>query len=127
MEKYRLYFAHISRLNESIAEVIFDKGICISIEMMEEIEMFLCDIFKNDFGVLVNKIYPYTYSPGAKLIMGSMERMKSIASVFYNTEGAASTQDIINRRTADKLNVKQFNGLELGRQQAFDWLLNELT
>jgi len=106
--------------------VIFDNGIDVSIEMMEEIEAVACGIFNDDFGVIVNKIYPYTYCPGATLILGSMERMKAIASINYSQEGAEITQDIVNKRRTDRLNIKPFNGLELGRQQAIDWLLNEL-
>ncbi|TWX56957.1 hypothetical protein [Colwellia hornerae] len=127
MEKHRLNFAQVNLLNESIAEVIFDKGIDISIEMMEEIETIFCAFFKTDFGVIVNKIYPYTYSLEAQLSMGSLVHMKSIASINYSKEGVANTQDIINKRNNDKLNVKQFNGLELGRQQALKWLQKELA
>ena len=126
MEKYRLSFVQINVLTDCIAEVIFDKNIHISIEMMEEAEIFICGIFKNNFGVIVNKLFPYTYSQGTKLNMGSRERMKAIASINYNKKGATITQDVINTRTIDKLNIKQFNGLELGRQQAFDWLLIKL-
>jgi DUF4097 and DUF4098 domain-containing protein YvlB len=53
--------------------------------------------------------------------------MKSIASINYSKEGVANTEDIINKRSNDKLNVKQFNGLELGRQQALKWLQKELA
>jgi hypothetical protein len=127
MENHRLSFAQINFLDKSIAEVIFDKGIYISIEMMEEIEIFIGSTLKADFGVIVNKIYPYTYSLEAKLIMGSMDRLKSIASINYSKEGVDSTQDIINKRANDKLNIKQFNGLELGRQQALIWLRKDLA
>lgn len=127
MEKHRLSFVQINLLNEKIAEVIFDKGVYISIEMMEEIETFFCTFFKTDFGVIVNKIYPYTYSLEAQLTMGSLIHMKSIASINYSKEGVANTEDIINKRSNDKLNIKQFNGLELGRQQALKWLQKELA
>jgi hypothetical protein len=127
MENHRLSFAQINLLDQSIAEVIFDKNIYISIEMIEEIETFICNFFVNDFGVIVNRIYPYSYSIEAKLTLGSMERMKSIASINYTKEAADSTQDIISKRTKDRLNIKQFNGLELGRQQALEWLIKDLA
>jgi len=127
MKKYRLSFAQINVVDDCIAEVIFDKAIDVSIEMMEEIETFACGIFNDDFGVIVNKIYPYTYCPGATLTLGSMERMKAIASINYIKEGTAITQDIVHKRRVDMLNIKPFNGLALGRQQAIDWLLNELA
>jgi len=127
MEKYRLSFAQINIINDCIAEVIFDEGIDISIEMMEEVEILISNFFKNNFGIIVNKIYSYTYSLGATLNMGSMERMKSIAVINYTKEGIAITQDIVNIRATDKLNIKQFHGLELGWQLAFDWLLKDLA
>ena len=125
MEKYRLSFAHVNVLDTHIAEVICDKNIEVTMEMIEEVEVFLCDFFVNDFGVLINKIHPYTYSFGAKLTLGSRERMKAIASVNYTDIAQAITQDIINIRSTDNLNIKQFSGLELGRQQAFEWLQEE--
>lgn len=127
MENHRLNFAQINLLDKSIAEVVFDKGIYISIEMIEEIESFICNAFKTDFGVIVNKIYPYSYSLEAKLTLGSMERMKSIASINYTKEGVESTQDIINKRAKDKLNIRNFNGLDLGRQKAIAWLVKDLS
>jgi hypothetical protein len=127
MENHRLNFAQINLLDKSIAEVVFDKGIYISIEMIEEIESFICNAFKTDFGVIVNKIYPYSYSLEAKLTLGSMERMKSIASINYTKEGVESTQDIINKRAKDKLNIRNFNGLDLGRQKAIAWLVKDLA
>jgi hypothetical protein len=127
MENHRLSFAQINLLDKSIAEVIFDKDIYISIEMIEEIETFICDFFESDFGVIVNRIYPYTYSLEAKLTLGSIERLKSIASINYTKEGVDSTQDIISKRSKDRLNIKQFNGLELGRQRALKWLVKDLA
>ena len=127
MEKHRLSFAKVNILNDCIAEVSFDKGIEVSIEMMENIETFVCGKFDQDFGVLVNKLYPFSYSLEAKLNLGSMEQMKAIASVNYNEDASAVTQNIIEVRTTDQLNIKSFNGLELGWQQAHAWLIQELT
>jgi len=127
MKKHRLSFAQINILDEYIAEVIIDKDTYISLEMMEEFETFVCNIFNNNFGIIVNKIYPYTYSLEVKLSLGSVKRIKSIASIHYSKEDAITVRDIINMRAIDKLNIKQFNGLELGRQQAFNWLLQDLA
>ena len=51
MEKYRLSFAHVNVLDTHIAEVICDKNIEVTMEMIEEVEVFLCDFFVNDFYV----------------------------------------------------------------------------
>ena len=126
MEKYRLSFCTVNIMTDNIAEVIIDDNIEVSIEMVEEHEKFLCSVFKGDFGVLDNKINTYSYSLEAKLIMGSVVRMKAIDSDFYSSQGMQSTQDIMERRSMDSLNLKLFSGYELGWQQAYDWLTLEL-
>jgi len=126
MEKYRLSFCTVNIMADNIAEVIIDDNIEVSMEMVEEHDKFLCSMFRGDFGVLVNKINTYSYSLEAKLIMGSLVRMKAIASVFYSSQGMQSTQNIMEKRAMDSLNLKLFSGYELGWQQAYDWLILEL-
>jgi len=126
MKKYRLSFCTVNIMTDYIAEVIIDDNIEVSMEMVEEHDKFLCSVFKGDFGVLVNKINTYSYSLEAKLIMGSVVRMKAIASVFYSSQGIQSTQNIMEKRSMDSLNLKLFSGYELGWQQAYDWLMLEL-
>jgi len=126
MEKYRLSFCTVNILADNIAEVIIDDNTEVSMEMVEEHDKFLCSMFRGDFGVLVNKINTYSYSLEAKLIMGSLVRMKAIASVFYSSQGMQSTQNIMEKRAMDSLNLKLFSGYELGWQQAYDWLVLEL-
>lgn len=126
METYRLSFCTVNILTDNIAEVIIDDNIEVSMEMVEEHDKFLCSVFKGNFGVLVNKINTYSYSLEAKFIMGSVVRMKAIASVFYSSQGMKSTQNIIEKRSMDSLNLKLFSGYELGWQQAYDWLMLEL-
>jgi len=126
MNKYQLSFCTINKLTDNIAEVIISNDVEVSLEMVEEHDEFLCSIFKGNFGVLVNKINTYSYTVEATLSMGSIAQMKAIASVNYNAQGNNSSQDIENRRGTDKLNWRQFSGLELGWQQAYDWLTKEL-
>jgi len=126
MEKYRLSFCVIHKYTDNIAEIIIDSYIEVTIEMVEEFDMFLNNIFQQDFGLLVNKINRYRYAFDAQLMLGSLESIKAIASVNYSAEGEKSTQAILNVRCIDNLNVKTFSGYELGWQQAYDWLLMEL-
>ena len=126
MTKYQLSFCTINKLSDNIAEVIIANDVEVSLEMVEEHDEILCSIFKGNFGVLVNKINTYTYAVEATLSMGSIARMKAIASVNYTAQGKSSSQEIENRRRTDKLNWQQFSGLELGWQQAYDWLIQEL-
>jgi len=127
MTKFRLSFCTVNILTDNIAEVIIDNNIVVTIEMVEEHDNFLCSIFKGDFGVLVNKINAYSYTLEAKLIIGSIEAMKAIASVNYSTDGIQSSQDIKDKRSNDGLNLQTFSGYELGWQSAYDWLTQELS
>lgn len=127
MQKHRLSFAHINIINNQIAEIIVDDGVVVSLEMVEEHDDFLTSIFDGEFGILVNKINSYHYSPEAQLIMGSIENIVAVAVVNYTTQDKQSSKEIIDKRFMDQLNIKIFSGLELGRQQAITWLQQELA
>jgi len=126
MEKYRLSFCVVNKYSDNIAEIIIDSDIDVTIEMVEEIDVFLNNIFQQNFGVLVNKVNRYRYEYDARLMLGSLEAMKAIASVNYSIEGEESTRAVLQVRCVDKLNVKSFSGYQLGWQEAFDWLVLEL-
>ena len=49
MQKYQLSFAKINVLTEHIAEVIVGQDVVISLEMSEEYDDFLTNIFSNNF------------------------------------------------------------------------------
>ena len=59
MNKHQLSFAKINILNEQVAEVIVEQGTIISLEMSEEYDRFLTEVFSNNFALLVNKINQY--------------------------------------------------------------------
>ncbi|KGJ96291.1 hypothetical protein [Colwellia psychrerythraea] len=127
MHKHRLSFADISIISDSIAEIIIDEGVEVSIEMVEEYDNFLACIFKGNYGVLINKINNYSYSLGAQFIMGSSENIVAIAAVNYSEQGKKSSKTVADRRSIDQLNVRTFSGLDLGWQDAVTWLNKELV
>ena len=126
MRKHRISFADINIISDSIAEIIIDEGIEVSIEMVEEYDNFLACIFNGNYGVLLNKINNYSYSLGAQFIMGSSENIVAIAAVNYTEQGKKSSKEIAGRRTIDQLNFRTFSGLNLGWQEAMSWLKNEI-
>ncbi|GAW95416.1 MULTISPECIES: hypothetical protein [Colwellia] len=126
MHKHRISFADINIISASIAEVIVDEGIEVSLEMVEEHDNFIASIFKGSYGVLLNKINTYSYSPEAQYIMGSAENIVAIAAVNYNEQGQQSSKAIADKRVIDQLNFRTFSGLDLGWQQAITWLDQEL-
>jgi hypothetical protein len=127
MVKYKLSFCSINILNDYIAEVIVNKNIEISLEMVEEYETFLADKFTNAFGLLINKINYFNFTFEAKLSIASHANLKAIAVVNYTKESELITKELATLRAIDEWNLKSFSGLDLGWQQAFDWLEKELS
>ncbi|WP_057832111.1 hypothetical protein [Colwellia sp. TT2012] len=76
--------------------------------MVEEHDNFLTNIFKGDYGVLLNKINNYSYSPEAQFIMGSIVQIVAVAAVNYNEQGEQSSKAITDKRIIDQLNVRTF-------------------
>jgi hypothetical protein len=125
--KYELSFCSINILNENIAEVIVNKSVEMSIEMVEEYDEFLSTHFSSYFGLLINKVNRYDYSFEAKLSIASHEKLKVIAVINYSDESEVLTQKMKNLRAVDSWNLKNFSGIDLGWQDGFDWLKKELS
>jgi len=122
-----LSFAKINILSENLVEVTINQDVEVSLEMSEEYNNFLTDNFPNDFALLVNKINQYDYAFEAKLSMASHENLKAIAVITYDNDSKAAVKDMADLRKLDGWNLKIFNGLNLGRQAAIEWLDNELA
>jgi hypothetical protein len=125
--KHKLSFCTVNMLSDAVAEVIVNSGLEISLEMAEELEAFFNEHFTQPFGVLINKINHYHYAFEAKLSIGSHEHLKAIAVVNYSDKSEKVTDDIANVRKIDGWNLQSFSGLDLGWQQAHDWLKKELS
>ena len=123
---HRLSFAKTHFISSDIAEVIVDKDIEITIEMIEEFDEYLSSCEHQHLGVLINRIHSYSYSFEAKFCVYSHHKMKAIALVYYSAQCRQCTQEILDLRFMDELNVKMFAGIELGWQQALNWLQQEL-
>ncbi len=125
--KHTLSFCTVNKLNDYIAEVIINKEVEISLEMVEEYEAILAEMFTDDFGLLVNQIHNYEFSFEAKLTIASHANQKAIAVVNYNKKNELLSDNMAKVRKIDGWNLKSFSGLELGWQQGFDWLEKELS
>ncbi len=125
--KHRLSFGCFSILSDNIVEVVVDEGVEMSLEMIDECHHFIVSHFKEDFGMLINRVNNYTYSYEAKLSIASYENLKALAFVYYSESSKAVSENLYQLRSLDQWNYKLFSGLELGWQQAFDWLQQELS
>jgi hypothetical protein len=124
--KYKLSFGYINKLTENIAEVVVDCGVNMTMEMLDEYELLLDSIFKQKFGLLINKINNYTYNYEVKLSIASHQNIKAMAVVNYFPNSQESTKELLTLRKIDKWNLREYSGLELGWQNAYDWLKDEL-
>jgi len=124
--KIKLNFGFINILSENIAEVIIDHDAILTLEMVEEYDQCLTEHFKDDFGLLINRINDYSYTYEAMLTVGSLEGLKATAVIYYNDIGEKSTRRLQETRKNDNFNLQLFSGLELGWQSGVDWLESEL-
>lgn len=125
--KNKLSFCTINILSDDIAEVVINKDVEISMEMVEEYEAFFTEAFTEDFGLLINKVHPYSFAFEAKLSIGSHANLKAIAVVDYTEKSKEITEDIAKVREIDCWNLRTFSGPDLGWQQGLDWLKKELS
>ncbi len=125
--KHRLSFADFNILAENILEVVVDDGVEMTLEMIEECHQFVADNFVGDFGMLINRINNYTYTYEAQLSIASYEGLKAIAFVYYNLHSKNVTEKLHQTRQSDQWNYQLFSGLELGWQNAHEWLQKELA
>ena len=124
--KHKLSFGYITLLSENIAEVVVNRNVVMTLEMVDEYDYFLKCHFNGDFGLLINKINPYTYTFEAQLTIASLSGIKAMAVITYNQECDQLTNTLANTRKNDRWNLKQFSGLELGFQSGITWLEQEL-
>jgi len=124
--KHRLSFAYFNILSDNILEVVVDDGIEMTLEMVEECHDFINAHFTDEFGMLINRVNNYTYTYEAKLSLASYEKLKAIAFVYYSHDSKEVTKQLSQTRISDEWNCRIFSGLELGWQQAYEWLLQEL-
>ena len=123
---YRFNFGYIRIVSNNIAEITVNDNIEIDLEMLEEFDNFLMAQFKEDFGLVINKINNYTFSYEAQLCILSLCKLKAIALVYYCDSKKKLAPHVEARRESDKLNVRAFSGFEMGHHDAQKWLNDEL-
>lgn len=125
--KHRLSFGYFNVISDNIVEVVVDEGVEMDLNMIEECHAFIQSQFCEPFGMLINRVNNYTYSYEAKLSIASYEHLKAIAFVYYSKDSKEITENLYKLRALDEWNYRIFSGLELGWQQAHDWLQKELA
>ena len=120
--KHRLSFAYFNILSDNLLELVIDDGIEVTLEMVEECHDFVDTHFANDFGLIINLVNNFSFSYEAKLSFASWVHLRALAFVCYSQDTIKSTQQLCQIRKIDQWNYRIFSGLELGWQQAVNWL-----
>lgn len=124
--KQRLSFAYFTLLDNNIVEVVVDENVEMTLEMVEECHQFIDKYCPEDFALLINRVNKYNYSYEAKLSLASYANLKAIAFVYYSPEDKETIKKLSKMRAHDDWNVQLFSGLNMGWQDALNWLHHEL-
>jgi hypothetical protein len=125
--KYRLDFVTFNILPNNIIETIIDEGATLTLEMSEEVRKTLAPVKANGFACLFNNINNYKLSFETKFNMISEDNLIALAFVYYTEESRLEAEKLVELRKVDNWNVKMFSGLEMGWQEAYDWLNSEVN
>jgi len=119
-------FGQINFISSNVAEIIINKNIEISLEIVDEYDALMAKQFAGNYAILVNRVNSYRYAYEALLCVGSAQHLKAAAIINYGTASEQRTKDLKSIRHMDNLNIKEFSGLELGRESAINWLNEQL-
>lgn len=79
-------------LSDSIAEVIINDNVEMTLTMVELYHEFLLSHLVSPFYLLINKINTYTYSFEAQLNLATLNEINAIAVVVYSRGSKLSTE-----------------------------------
>lgn len=119
-------FGQIRFISSRLAEVIINQGVEVSIELVEEYDAIIKKHFHEPYAVLVNRINSYSYTYEALLCVGSTQNLKAAAIINYAAATAQQAKGLQSVHQIDKLIIREFSGLELGRESAIEWLEAQL-
>lgn len=120
-------FGQIEFISENIIEIIIKQNLEITLESMDEYEDLMSKYVSGNYAVLVNRINRYSFTFEAMLCVGSAENLKAAAIISYDNNNEPHTENLKSIRHMDNLNIKEFSGLELGREKAIKWLEEQLV
>jgi len=116
---YELPFAKIIILSDSIAEVIINENVEMTLAMVEQYHEFLLSHLVSPFSLLINKINAYTYDFDAQVNLATLKEINAMAVVAYTRSTKLSTQYLnssVPRKRDWNLNICS------NRDEALNWL-----
>ena len=116
---HELPFAKIIILSDSIAEVIINENVEMTLAMVEHYHEFLLSHLVSPFSLLINKVNNYTYSFDAQINLATLNEINVMAVVAYTRSTKISTEYLKTSVPRKKdWNLKIYSD----REEALNWL-----
>ena len=116
---HELSFAKIILLSDSIAEVIINDNVEMTLEMVTQYHDFLLSHLVSPFSLLINKVNTYTYDFEAQINLATLKEINAMAVVAYTRTTKISTEYLkssVPRPVEWNLNIYS------NRDDALNWL-----
>ena len=119
---HELSFAKIIIISDSIAEVIINEHVEMTLAMVKQYHEFLLSHLVSPFSLLINKVNAYTYDFDAQVNLATLEEINAMAVVAYTHSTKISTEYLtssVPRKVEWKLKIYS------NREEALNWLILE--
>ncbi len=89
---HKLSFCIVSKLSNCCAEFIVNKGVEVNLDMVFEYHDWLLKNLQPPMYILLNKMFPCTYSFEAQVQLASLQEVRAMAVVAYDKASRSTTQ-----------------------------------
>lgn len=119
--RFELSFGTLIKLSESVAEVIINEGVELSLHNVDEYHQWIQNNYPENCFVLINRVNAYTYTFEAQQIIGTIPQIKAISIVAYNDFSKLISQNLLQSPRESEWHSKVFED----RDSALEWLYKQ--
>ena len=117
-EIHHLSFCIVSKLSKCCAEFVVNQGVEVNLDMVFEYHDWLLDNLQSPMFILLNKIFPCTYSFDAQIQLASFKDVKAMAVVVNDKISQSTTQILQSVPREGDWRIEVFDE----REVALSWL-----
>ena len=117
-EIHHLSFCIVSKLSKCCAEFVVNQGVEVNLDMVFEYHDWLLDNLQSPMFILLNKIFPCTYSFDAQIQLASFKDVKAMAVVVNDKVFQSTTQILQSVPREGDWRIEVFDE----REVALSWL-----
>lgn len=118
---HRLSFCIASKLSDSSAEFVVNQGVEVNLDMVFEYHEWLLENLQYPMYILLNKIFPCTYSFEAQIQLASLQQVKAMAVVAHDKASQSTTQILQTVPREGDWSIEVFDD----RDAAISWLTRQ--